>query len=171
MSTGKDNSCNYTVNVVSHDEWLKKRIELLEKEKELTKLQDEVTKQRLSLPCTKVDKEYIFEGHDNTNKTLNELFGNNTQLVVYHFMFDEEWDGGCKSCSFMQDHLNGAIPHLNAKNVSYALIAKASIEKLKLFTDKREWNNINVYSSNKSDFNYDYHVSRSEENKEKNESK
>ena len=92
--------------IVSQDEWLAARQELLTKEKEFTHLRDQLSQQRRELPWVKVDKEYVFEG-PNGPESLADLFEGRSQLIVYHFMFHPDWDAGCKSCSFWADNYNG----------------------------------------------------------------
>ena len=107
--------------VVPHAEWVAARKKLLEKEKEFTKLRDELTQLRQDLPWEKVEKEYTFDG-PHGSETLAGLFGSKSQLIVYHFMFDPEWTEGCKSCSFLADHYNPAIVHLEHRDVAMVTI-------------------------------------------------
>jgi len=111
--------------VVSHDEWLAARKAFLTKEKEFTKLRDELSRQRRELPWEKVEKRYDFDGPEG-KVTLSELFGERNQLVVYHFMFSPEWDEGCPHCSFWADNFNEIIVHLNQRDVSFVAISRAS---------------------------------------------
>src|SRR3954468_20866993 len=99
--------------VVSPEEWTKKRIELLKKEKEFTRLRDELSRERRELPRERVEKQYVFEG-PNGKETLADLFDGRSQLIVYHFMLGPGWAEGCPSCSFLGDHFDGGILHLNA---------------------------------------------------------
>src|SRR5882757_5511431 len=96
--------------VVSEKEWIAARQELLKKEKELTRAMDAVSRQRRELPWVRVTKDYVFEG-PNGKVTLAELFGNNDQLIVYHFMYAPGWEEGCVGCSFLSDHIDGANLH------------------------------------------------------------
>src|SRR5262249_55186080 len=107
-----------THNVVSKEEWLKARKAHLAKEKEFTRLRDELSRQRRELPWEKVDKHYVFEG-PNGKQTLGDLFEGRSQLIVYHFMLGPAWEHGCPSCSYLMDHTDGALVHLNARDVSF----------------------------------------------------
>src|SRR5580700_6148005 len=115
--------------VVSRTEWLAVRAELLAKEKEFTRLRDQLSQQRRDLPWERVDKEYVFEG-SNAKETLSELFAGKSQLIVYHFMFDPAWDAGCKSCSFWADNFNPVGVHLNHRDVTMVAISRAPYDKL-----------------------------------------
>ena len=143
--------------VVSADEWLEARKTLLEKEKEFTRLRDELSAARRDLPWQKVEKEYVFEGPDG-KETLVDLFGSCSQLIVYHFMFDPEWEEGCKSCSFLADHYDPSVIHLRHRDVSMISVARASITKVEGFRKRMGWRSKFV-SSLGSDFNRDFHVS------------
>ena len=103
--------------VVSHEEWLAARTAFLAKEKEFTRLRDELNQRRRELPWEIVDKEYVFEGADG-KQTLPELFDGRSQLIVYHFMFDPGWDAGCTHCSFWADNFNEIIVHLNQRDAT-----------------------------------------------------
>ena len=108
--------------VVSHDEWLRARIEFLQREKEFTRARDELSAARRELPWERVDKEYTFEGAEGT-ESLVDLFDGRSQLLVYHLMFSPEWDAACPHCSFWADHFDAASgAHLRAKDVSFAVI-------------------------------------------------
>lgn len=143
--------------VVSRNEWIAARKELLAKEKELTRLRDAVAAQRRALPWVRVDKSYTFEGPAGT-QTLPELFAGRSQLVVYHFMFGPDWEEGCKSCSFVTDHYQGAIIHLAHRDVTLVAISRAPLAKIEAFKRRMGWQHTWV-SSHGSGFNYDYHVS------------
>jgi predicted dithiol-disulfide oxidoreductase (DUF899 family) len=143
--------------VVSREEWLAARVELLKKEKELTRLRDEQSRQRRELPCVKVEKEYVFDG-PHGRVTLAGLFGGRSQLVVYHFMFGPDWAEGCPSCSFVADHLDGMLPHLAARDVTLAAVARAPLAKIEAFKQRMGWR-FPWVSSAGSDFNFDYRVS------------
>ena len=97
--------------VVSREKWTEARKALLAKEKEFTRQRDELSRRRRELPWVKVEKEYMFEGPQG-KETLAELFGGRSQLIVYHFMFGPGWEEGCKSCSFLADHIDGSMVHL-----------------------------------------------------------
>jgi predicted dithiol-disulfide oxidoreductase (DUF899 family) len=153
--------------VVPHEEWVVARKKLLEKEKEFSKLRDELTRLRQGLPWEKVEKEYTFDG-PHGSVTLAGLFGDKSQLIVYHFMFDPEWTEGCKSCSFIADHYNPAIVHLEHRDVAMVTISRAPLEKLEAFKKRMGWN-FKWVSSFGSDFNWDYHVSFTPEQTKKGE--
>ena len=104
----------------------------LAKEKELTRLRDELSRERRELPWVKVEKNYVFDGPDG-KETLADLFDGRSQLIVYHFMFDPEWSQGCKSCSFVADHYNPAVVHLAHRDVTMVTVSKAPIEKIEAF--------------------------------------
>jgi predicted dithiol-disulfide oxidoreductase (DUF899 family) len=147
--------------VVSREEWLKARMKLLKKEKEHTKARDDLTHTRQNLPWVKVEKDYIFDGQDG-KVYLCDLFDGKSQLVVYHFMFEKDWEEGCKSCSFLADHYEPAITHLANRDVSMITVSKAPLEKLEAFKKRMNWN-FKWLSSENSDFNRDFHVSFTED--------
>lgn len=144
-------------NVVSSEEWVAARKELLAKEKEFSCLRDALSQQRRDLPWEKVEKAYGFEGPDG-KESLPDLFDGRSQLVIYHFMFDPDWDEGCKSCSFLADHYNPSIIHLKHRDVTLVTVSRAPLEKLEAFKHRMGWN-FKWVSSLGSDFNWDYHVS------------
>ncbi len=148
-------------SIISHQQWIKARQELLQKEKELTRLRDHVSQMRRELPWEKVTKDYVFAS-ETGQVSLAELFAGRSQLIIYHFMFDPQWDEGCKSCSLLADHFNPAIVHLEHRDVSMAVVSKAPIEKLKAFKQRMGWNFTWVSSLN-NEFNRDYYVSFTEE--------
>jgi predicted dithiol-disulfide oxidoreductase (DUF899 family) len=143
--------------IVSRDEWLASRIELLKKEKELTRLRDEQSRQRRELPWVKVDKNYVFDAPEG-RRTLAELFHGRSQLVIYHFMFGPEWEEGCPSCSFTCDHVDGSLAHLAARDVTLAMVSRAPLAKIEAFKKRMGWR-FPWVSSYGSDFNRDFHVS------------
>lgn len=143
--------------VVSRAEWLAARKELLVKEKELTHKRDDLSRQRRELPWVKVEKPYVFEGPSGT-KTLADLFGGRSQLVIYHFMFGPGWSEGCVGCSFYADQIDGAIQHLQQHDVSYVAVSRAPLAEILPFKIRMGWS-FDWVSSNGSDFNYDFHVS------------
>jgi predicted dithiol-disulfide oxidoreductase (DUF899 family) len=147
--------------VVSSEEWLDARRDFLKKEKEFTRLRDELSSQRRQFPWVKVEQNYVFDG-PNGKQTLNDLFDGRSQLIIYHFMFGPDWEEGCKSCSFEADHFNSIIVHLNARDISMAAISRAPIEKLLPFKRRMGWN-FKWLSSFNNSFNFDYHVSFSNE--------
>ena len=143
--------------VVSPDEWLAARKALLAKEKELTRARDKLNAERQSLPWVKVEKRYEFDTIDG-KKSLADLFGANSQLIVQHFMFGPDWEQGCVGCSFGADHADAAYVHLAHHDVSYVAVARAPIGKLEAYRKRMGWS-IPFASSLGSDFNYDFHVS------------
>lgn len=143
--------------VVSKDAWIEARKQLLDKEKEFNRLRDQLSAERRDLPWVRVDKEYIFDGPGG-GKSLAGLFDRRSQLIVYHFMFDPEWEAGCKSCSYWADNFNGTMAHLNARDVSFVAISRAPLPKLQAFSKRMGWD-FPWFSSSGSDFNFDYEVS------------
>lgn len=147
--------------VVSPAEWLARREELLQKEKEFTRLRDELSRQRRGLPWVKVEKNYIFEGPQG-EENLASLFAGRSQLIIYHFMFGPDWKEGCQSCSLEADHFNTIIVHLNARDVSMAAVSRAPLDLLLPFEKRMGWT-FKWVSSYKNDFNRDFHVSFTKE--------
>src|SRR6266481_1803190 len=143
--------------VVTPAEWLAARKELLKKEKEFTRLRDELSKQRRELPWEKVEKTYVFDG-PRGKETLADLFGGRSQLIVYHFMFGPGWAEGCPSCSFISDHIDGSVPHLAARDVRLAVVSRAPLAEIEAFKKRMGWK-FHWVSSFGTDFNFDYHVS------------
>jgi predicted dithiol-disulfide oxidoreductase (DUF899 family) len=143
--------------VVAREKWLAARKELLAKEKALTRMRDAVARERLNLPWVQIEKRYEFEG-PRGRASLAELFGGRSQLLVYHFMFGPEWEEGCPSCSFIADHIDGALPHLAARDVSFVAVSRAPLSQIRPFQQRMGWR-FKWVSSNGSDFNYDFHVS------------
>lgn len=143
--------------VVSQEEWTTARKKLLNDEKDFTRRRDQLSEQRRELPWVKVEKNYVFESPDGS-QTLADLFGEHSQLIVYHFMFDPEWSQGCKSCSFLADHYNPAVIHLQHRDVSLVTVSRAPLEKLLAFRERMGWS-FPWVSSFKNDFNRDFGVS------------
>ena len=143
--------------IVSRDAWLAARKALLAKEKAFTKERDALSQERRRLPWVKVDKTYVFEGPAGT-ETLADLFAGRNQLLVYHFMFGPDWTAGCPSCSFWADNYNGAVVHLNHRDVSLVAISRAPLAKLESYRNRMGWS-FKWVSSYGNDFNRDYHVS------------
>jgi predicted dithiol-disulfide oxidoreductase (DUF899 family) len=151
--------------VVSHAEWLAARKAFLKKEKEFTRLRDELSKQRRELPWERVEKKYVFDGPTG-KESLADLFAGRSQLLVYHFMLGPDWVEGCPSCSFLADHFDGAIPHLNARNVTFLAVSRAPLSQIQAFQKRMGWK-FKWVSSNGTDFNFDYKVSFTPEDIEK----
>lgn len=145
----------------TREEWLKARRKLLKKEKELTRRSDELAKQRQELPWVQIDKEYRFETEEG-RVSLAELFHESSQLIIYHFMFDPEWDKGCMSCSFVADNFAGVLSHLTSYDTSFAVISRASIAKIQRFKKRMGWD-FPWLSSFGTDFNYDFQVTLNEQ--------
>ena len=139
---------------VDHTAWLAARKGFLAKEKEFTRLRDELSAARRALPWEKVEKAYVFDGPDG-KETLAELFAGKSQLVVYHFMFAPDWEAGCKSCSFWADNFNGIDVHLAHRDISFLAISRAPLAKLEAYRKRMGWS-FKWVSSNGSSFNYDF---------------
>jgi predicted dithiol-disulfide oxidoreductase (DUF899 family) len=142
-------------DVVSRDEWLAARKALLTEEKEFTRRRDELNTRRRRLPMVLVDKPYVFTGPDG-EAGLADLFEGRLQLVVYHFMFQPEWDAGCPNCTGLVDDL-GSLDALHSRSTTFAAVSRAPYEKIAAYKAERGWT-LPWYSSYGSDFNYDYHV-------------
>jgi predicted dithiol-disulfide oxidoreductase (DUF899 family) len=147
--------------VVSREEWLEARKAHLKNEKALTRMRDMVSAERRALPWVKVEKAYVFDTPAG-KKTLAELFGNNSQLIVYHFMWRWDLGQGCDGCSFLCDHIDGANLHLKHHDVSLVAISRGRLADLLAYKQRMGWQ-FDFVSSHGSDFNYDYHVSFTEE--------
>ena len=143
--------------VVSQDEWLAARKQHLKKEKEFTRLRDELSAERRELPWVKVEKNYVFETPKG-QETLGDFFAGRSQLIVYHFMFGPNWEEGCKSCSFLSDHSDGGNVHLAHRDVTFVVVSRAPLPKLEAFKKRMGWR-FKWVSSYANDFNFDYHVS------------
>lgn len=154
--------------IVSREEWLTARRQLLAREKELTHQYDRINEERRALPMVEVTKDYEFEGAGGKVR-LADLFEGRHQLIVYHFMFEpgdpppgktEPWTEGCSGCSFLTDNI-GNVTHLHARDTTLALISRAPLKKIAPFKQRMGWS-FPWYSSFGSDFNYDYHVTTDE---------
>jgi predicted dithiol-disulfide oxidoreductase (DUF899 family) len=147
--------------VGTREEWLVAREELLAQEKELTRRNDELSRQRRALPWVRVEKEYSFETDEGT-KTLAELFDGRSQLIVYHFMFGPAYKAGCPVCSSGADTYDGAVPHLNARDVTFVCTSRAPLERLQAYKQRMGWR-LPWVSSAGADFNFDFGASHTEE--------
>jgi predicted dithiol-disulfide oxidoreductase (DUF899 family) len=160
---------NHTI--VSQEEWLIARKELLTKEKEFTRLRDKLSAKRRELPWVKIDKDYIFGG-EKGQQNLTGLFGDKSQLIIYHFMLGPDWDEGCPSCSFWADNFDGIDVHLAHRDIAFLAVSRGAYEKLAAYKSRMGWS-FKWMSSLNSDFNYDMGVSFSAkeaaEEKENNE--
>jgi predicted dithiol-disulfide oxidoreductase (DUF899 family) len=153
--------------IVSEAEWLVARKDLLTREKEFTRQRDALSAARRQLPMVRIDKEYVFEG-PNGRETLSDLFEGRRQLIVYHFMLGPGWEEGCKSCSYLADHFDGANWHLPHRDVTFVVISRAPLAEIKPYQKRMGWR-FKWLSSHGSDFNFDYHVSFTKEEEEKNQ--
>ena len=144
-------------SVVPSAQWQAARAALLKKEKEFTRLRDELSRERRALPWEKVEKDYVFDG-PNGPESLSDLFAGKSQLVVYHFMFNPADEVGCPHCSFWADHYDGMIPHLRQRDVSFVVISRAPRSKLAAFQRRMGWT-FKWLSSGDNSFNYDYRAS------------
>jgi predicted dithiol-disulfide oxidoreductase (DUF899 family) len=143
--------------VVSREEWLASRTAFLAKEKEFTRLRDELSRERRDLPWVKVEKQYVFDGPSG-RETLADLFEGRSQLILYHFMFSPESDEGCPHCSFWADNFDGIDVHLNQRDVTFAAVSRASLARIEPFEQRMGWS-FKWVSSAGNDFNYDYQAS------------
>jgi predicted dithiol-disulfide oxidoreductase (DUF899 family) len=143
--------------IVSQEQWLAARRKYLEKEKEVTRLQDELLRQRRALPWVKIEKPYTFDG-PHGKETLAQLFDGRSQLIVQHFMFGPGWEEGCVGCSFKADHVDSANQHLMHHDVTFVSISRATLPEIEAFKKRMGWK-FKWVSSYGTDFNYDFHVS------------
>ena len=143
-------------DVVSHEQWLDARIALLEREKEFTRLRDELSQARRELPWEEITKPYVFAGPDGT-ETLADLFAGRSQLIVYHFMYPEDWEAGCPHCSFWADNFDPIVVHLNALDVTMVAVSIAPIEQIEAYRRRMGWS-FHWVSSHGTDFNPDFGV-------------
>jgi predicted dithiol-disulfide oxidoreductase (DUF899 family) len=143
--------------VVSSDQWVSERKTLLAREKELTRLHDQIARERRALPWERVEKEYIFDAPEG-QRTLCDLFGGRRQLLVQHFMFGPGWEQGCPSCSFMADHTDGMNVHLAHRDITLVAVSRAPLADIERFRQRMGWQ-FRWVSSHDSDFNRDFHVS------------
>jgi predicted dithiol-disulfide oxidoreductase (DUF899 family) len=143
--------------IVSQEEWLAAQKQHLLKEKKFTRLRDQLSAERRNLPWVKVEKNYVFDGPKG-KETLAELFGGRSQLIIYHFMFRPGWEEGCRSCSFLADHIDGSVVHLANRDVTLRAVSRAPLPEIEAFKKRMGWR-FKWVSSYGSDFNSDYHVS------------
>jgi predicted dithiol-disulfide oxidoreductase (DUF899 family) len=147
--------------VGTREEWLAAREALLAREKEMTRLGDELARQRRELPWVRVEKDYRFQT-DEGARTLAELFDGRSQLLVYHFMFGPDYEAGCPTCSSSADAVSSVLPHLHARDVTMLYVSRAPLAKLQAYKRRMGWG-FPWVSSAESDFNFDFGVSRTEE--------
>jgi predicted dithiol-disulfide oxidoreductase (DUF899 family) len=150
-----------THTIGTHEEWLAARKELLAREKELTRLSDELAARRRELPWVPVEKEYVFDTDDGP-RALGELFDGRSQLLVYHFMFGPDWDAGCPGCSMLADEVDGGVIHLAHNDATLVFASRAPLEKIQTYKARMGWG-IRWVSSFGTDFNFDYGVSFTDE--------
>jgi predicted dithiol-disulfide oxidoreductase (DUF899 family) len=144
-------------DVVSADRWVAARLALLAREKELTRLQDEIARERRALPWQRVATDYVFEAPEG-RRSLADLFDGRRQLLVQHFMLGPGWQEGCPSCSYMADHTDGMTVHLAHRDVSFVAVARAPLAEIERFRSRMGWK-FRWVSSSANDFNKDFHVS------------
>jgi predicted dithiol-disulfide oxidoreductase (DUF899 family) len=149
--------------IVSHDEWIAARKAYLAEEKAFTRARDALSRKRRELPWEKIEKNYVFEG-PNGKETLAGLFGGKSQLIVYHFMLGPDWEQGCPSCSLLADHFDGSVIHLAQRDVAFVVVSRAPLSQIEKFKRRMGWH-FTWVSSFGSDFNFDYQVSASPEEK------
>ncbi len=149
--------------VVSRDEWLAARTEHLRREKEFSKLRDQLSAERRALPWVRVDKTYTFDTPDGP-RTLAGLFDGRGQLIVYHFMLGPGWEEGCRSCSLVSDHFDGATVHLAHRDITLVAVSRAPLDEIEAFRRRMGWR-FPWVSSNGSDFNHEHRVSFTEEDR------
>jgi predicted dithiol-disulfide oxidoreductase (DUF899 family) len=143
--------------IVDREGWLAARRELLAREKDLTRQRDALNIERRNLPMAEIEKDYVFDG-PNGPVRLIDMFDGRPQLIIYHFMFDPEWEDGCPSCTAGTDELSpGFFEHLHVRDTSYAMVSRAPLAKLERWKAKKGWD-IPWYSSFGTDFNYDFGV-------------
>jgi predicted dithiol-disulfide oxidoreductase (DUF899 family) len=147
--------------VGTREEWASARNELLEREKELTRANDDLARRRRELPWVPIDEDYRFETEDGTT-TLAELFDGRSQLVVYHFMFGPEYSAGCPVCSAGADTFDGGVAHMNARDITFTCVSRAPLERLQAYKQRMGWT-FPWASSAGSDFNFDFQVSHTPE--------
>ena len=148
-------------HIATREEWLDARLALLDSEKELTRLNDELTKRRRDLPWVRIDKDYRFDTEDGP-ASLTDLFRGRSQLIVYHFMYAPHWDEGCPSCSGVADGFDETHLHLQNHDVAFTAVSRAPLDKLLAYRDRMGWS-FPWASSAPSDFNFDFNVSFTEE--------
>src|ERR1700680_2204605 len=151
--------------IVSQDEWIAARKAHLAEEKAFSKARDALAKKRRELPWVKVDKSYVFDGR-NGKETLADLFGGTGQLIVYHFMLGPDWEEGCPSCSLLADHFDGSVVHLAQHDVAFVVVSRAALDEIEKYKRRMGWH-FKWVSSFGTDFNFDYQVSATPEEKAK----
>jgi predicted dithiol-disulfide oxidoreductase (DUF899 family) len=143
--------------VVARDRWLGERKALLAREKELTRLHDEIARERRALPWVRIDTPYVFDTPAGP-RALGDLFAGRRQLLVQHFMLGPGWAQGCPSCSYMADHVEGMLPHLAQRDVAFTAVSRAPLPEIERFRERMGWR-FPWVSSAGNDFNFDFRVS------------
>ena len=151
--------------IVCHDEWTAARKAYLVEEKAFSRARDALARKRRELPWERVEKRYVFDG-PNGKETLADLFAGKSQLIVYHFMLGPGWEAGCPSCSYLADHFDGAVVHLAQRDVSFVVISRAPLAEIEKFKKRMGWR-FKWVSSFGNDFNFDYQVSATADEKAK----
>ncbi len=146
--------------IVSREEWKLVHREFLSKEKQATRAQDALNADRRRLPMVEVEKQYVFTGPTGESRLL-DLFEGRRQLIIYHFMFHPDWEEGCPACSFLVDNFPHHLSHLHRRDTSLAVVSRAPLSKLRAYQNRMGWS-FAWYSSEGSDFNYDFHVTLDE---------
>ena len=149
--------------IVNHDEWIAARKAYLAEEKAFSRARDALAQKRRELPWEKVEKKYNFDT-PNGKQTLPDLFGSKSQLIIYHFMLGPDWEAGCQSCSLLADHFDGSVIHLAQRDVSFLVVSRAPLTQIEKFKARMGWR-FPWVSSFGGDFNHDYQVSASPEEK------
>ena len=152
-------------SVVTPDRWIAERKKLLAREKELTHLRDKIAEERRALPWERVEKNYVFDTPQG-RRTLADLFEGRSQLMVQHFMFGPDWEQGCASCSFMADHTDGMKIHLEHRDIKFVAISRAPLDKIEGMRKRMGWQ-FKWVSSHGSEFNHDFRVSFTPEERNK----
>jgi predicted dithiol-disulfide oxidoreductase (DUF899 family) len=143
--------------IVSRQQWLAERRKLLAREKELNRLGDQIARERRALPWVRMDKDYLFDTPEG-RRPLADLFDGHRQLLVQHFMLAPGWEQGCKSCSYMADHTDATLLHLAARDTAFVAVSRAPLDEIERFRQRMGWK-FRWVSSHGTDFNRDFHVS------------
>jgi predicted dithiol-disulfide oxidoreductase (DUF899 family) len=167
MNTAIAEVSNVNHPVVSQDRWIAERKTLLAREKELTRLHDQIARERRALSWVRIEKEYVFDAPEGRRK-LADLFDGRRQLLVQHFMFGPGWEQGCPSCSFMADHTDGMNVHLAHRDITLVAVSRAPLAEIQRFRQRMGWQ-FKWVSSHGNDFNHDFHVSFTTEERSRGE--
>jgi predicted dithiol-disulfide oxidoreductase (DUF899 family) len=149
--------------IVTRQQWLAERRKLLAREKELSHLGDAIARERRALPWVRMEKDYLFDTPEG-RRLLADLFDGRHQLVMQHFMLAPDWEQGCKSCSYMADHTDATLLHLAARDTSFVAVSRAPLDEIERFRQRMGWK-FRWVSSHGTDFNRDFHVSFTAEEK------